>query len=500
MRSFLICVAVPPDREDINIIRDLADVNFVGSILFFIYKRSRKIMKAIEYVKSKKDVEVVYLKDYHNTTLHGDARIWEHIRDNINGEYVLFFRSTIPSIPYPVFSTDNLPNLVLSSDDPQRKRIQEFMLVNSGLIRRYEPNKDYPFVAFLEMLRDNKIMPMWAKHWATGDTFAKFPHWLYIEITTKCNLDCKYCIRDMRKGEIMDLDTFKQITSKFDKSPMTDIAGINLIGLGEVMLHPQFSEICDYIDSKGWMLTFTTNGTIYKEEIYEKLPARAEVYVSLDGTWNDGVFKQNRGISPKKVMDTIRKIRELRPKLPITIQPVIVKGFIHEAMALSDFANSVQAKLHPTLPVISNKELFDEIFPSEDEIKSIIAILKGNTQRLSNNLFDCPIHRECYDPFNLLLVLINGDVYPCCFVNTIRTQKDEYYKGNSLHVETDDYILGNIFNDSVEDIITSPVLYSVRDRISNTTAVDFDNRNDIDLEEDTTNYCRVCLGRWKRGC
>lgn len=499
MKSFQVCIAVPPDREDTHIIKQVADSDFIGSVTIFIYNNNKKIREVIEYAKTKKDVEVIKLKNYRGTTLHGDVRIWNGIKDSISSEYILFILSTISSVPVNIFTSDNLPNLVLVSNDPQRKSVQEFMLVNNSLIRRYTPDKDLPFLSFLELLRQNNIQPMWAPAWSTMPINSKFPSWLYVEITTKCNLDCKYCIRDQRKGDMMSLETFKEIVTKFDKSSKSNIVGINLIGLGEVMLHPEFSAICDYIDSKKWMLTFTTNGTVFNEEIYRNLPARTEIYVSLDGTDDNGVFKQNRNIPASHVMSTIAKIRNVRPHIPITIQPVLVKGALPEILSLATFANNMKCKLHPTLPVLSNEKIFKEMYPSEDEIRSMNVILRNSTRNLSQNLFDVPQYRECFDPFNLLLVLINGDVYPCCFVNTVRTQKEEYYNGSMILLDTDQYILGNIFKDNVEEIVESETLYKVRNKICQTLNTDFTKRKEVDMT-DATEYCKICLARWKRGC
>ena len=136
--------------------------------------------------------------------------------------------------------------------------------------------------------------------------------------------------------------------------------------------------------------------------------------------------------------------------------------------------------------MFSNKELFDEMFPSNEELIAS-QLLLDVYEKSHKHLSPIPIYNDCNDIKFLFLILVNGDVYPCCFLNTIRTQKTEYFEGALLNVDTEQYKLGNVFTDNIKDILNS------------TTPNSFNNRDKIDLE-DSTNYCKVCLARWNRGC
>jgi len=292
----------------------------------------------------------------------------------------------------------------------------------------------------------------------------------------------------------MSVDQFNSILDKF---PM--VKGVNIIGLGEPLTHPKFKEILKVVEDRDLMLTFTTNGTIFKKDIYENLPSRTNLYVSLDGVRTDGVYaSKTRKIDPTIIMNNLVKIRELRPNLNITLQCVVVKGFVNEVLDLIEFAKSINAEIHPTVPVLSTNELFDELFTDERETESV-QLLLNSYNRSHKHLSAKPKFNMCNDVMFLYLILINGDVYPCCYLNTIRTQMVECYKGHTLNVDTNQYKLGNIFTDSPTDILNSIKLNKIRKSVAYCDPDDFETRDTINLT-DATNYCKVCLARWQKGC
>jgi len=495
MRSYLICVVIPPKNVDTHILKALETLKFKGKILLFKANSNKRILNAIKELKKKKDVSVRNVSKFRSSIFY-NYKMWRIIKENLDYDYVLVIKSTMCGFPKQLLTLTGLPDLMISKKEKPIK-IAEFLLAKSYLLDVYEPDIDKPFEKFIQQSTKVTNIVNYRKFYF-DEIIKSFPLALYIEVTTRCNLNCSYCVRDERKGDIIDLDVFEGIITKFKKAKGVKVQAINLIGLGEPLLHPQFKEICNIVEKHELMLTFTTNGIIFNKDLYENLPPNVDLYISLDGVNPDGVMKKTRHIDPRIVMNTIKKIRELRPNMRITLQPVIVKGFINEAVDFVKFANTMGCCIHATVPVLPNKKIYEELAPSASEVAGVEVILRL-CKSYSPNLSPEPIFKSCLDPFNLLLVLINGDVYPCCFINTIRTQKTEYFGSKLLKIDVPQYILGNIHRDKVEDIIRSDKIYKVREVIGGTHNNDFEYRNDISLK-DSINYCRICLARWKQGC
>lgn len=110
-----------------------------------------------------------------------------------------------------------------------------------------------------------------------------------IELTTRCNLKCKYCPHYPnlpREKEDMTWETFEHslllVRHYVQQGTQTELS---LTGIGESLLHPEFVNMVSYArDVIGYQrqLTVTTNGILLTEELCEALaPYRPAVFVSL---------------------------------------------------------------------------------------------------------------------------------------------------------------------------------------------------------------------------
>jgi MoaA/NifB/PqqE/SkfB family radical SAM enzyme len=98
---------------------------------------------------------------------------------------------------------------------------------------------------------------------------------LQIEPTTRCNLSCKTCThRDGVPLIDITLETLAEILSKHH-----NIRQINLQGLGEPLMHPNFETICHIASQYSRIVQTYTNGTILKTGITKYLD---KIVVSLD--------------------------------------------------------------------------------------------------------------------------------------------------------------------------------------------------------------------------
>ena len=95
------------------------------------------------------------------------------------------------------------------------------------------------------------------------------PKQVDIEVTNRCNLQCKYCPNTCNKGfpvGDMDLDFFKSIVDRIN-FPTTVVAWLN----GEPFMHPKYDEMVRYLNAKGQRFYVTTNLTILKKVIGKHL-------------------------------------------------------------------------------------------------------------------------------------------------------------------------------------------------------------------------------------
>lgn len=110
-----------------------------------------------------------------------------------------------------------------------------------------------------------------------------------IEVTTRCNLKCKYCPHFPnlpRAKEDMSWDTFEAALSLVSfycrQGTQTELS---LTGIGESLLHPEFLPMVQRARETigpDRPLTVTTNGLLLTDEICAALsPFRPQVFVSL---------------------------------------------------------------------------------------------------------------------------------------------------------------------------------------------------------------------------
>lgn len=104
-----------------------------------------------------------------------------------------------------------------------------------------------------------------------------------IEITSKCNLECKYCFAESggRKCNELALDSVKAIIDGLASLGNSHF----LIMGGEPTLHRDFFKIVDYVKRKDLHVGFSTNGLRLTDSFCHELASYGinyNVYVSLD--------------------------------------------------------------------------------------------------------------------------------------------------------------------------------------------------------------------------
>jgi SynChlorMet cassette radical SAM/SPASM protein ScmF len=110
---------------------------------------------------------------------------------------------------------------------------------------------------------------------------------IYFYLTEGCNLRCRHCwiapkfqTKDC-SYPVLSVDLFKSIV---EQGKPLGLSGVKLTG-GEPLMHPQISDILDYMKSEGLNLTIETNGVLCTPEIAQQIAECNNhfVSVSLDG-------------------------------------------------------------------------------------------------------------------------------------------------------------------------------------------------------------------------
>ncbi|MBE7470933.1 MAG: hypothetical protein DPW09_18940 [Anaerolineae bacterium] len=173
---------------------------------------------------------------------------------------------------------------------------------------------------------------------------------LYIEPSSRCNLDCVTCMRNIWKApdEIMAGPTFDWIIaglSEFSPPPLVFFGG-----LGEPLLHPDLPEMITRAKALGSRVELITNGTILTERIsHQLIEAGLDVlWVSLDGATPESYADVRLGASLPKVLANLKQFDRVRskghrPTPEIGIAFVAMQRNIHDLPAVIRIGQQLRA-------------------------------------------------------------------------------------------------------------------------------------------------------------
>ncbi len=115
-----------------------------------------------------------------------------------------------------------------------------------------------------------------------GERAYAYPTRLQIEPSSACNLHCVMCpIDEMQRPKgIISFENFKKIV---DKVPSANV--LSLTGIGEPTMNRALPEMVAYAKARGMTVGFASNGTLFTQELAEKLVQAGldHVSFSIDG-------------------------------------------------------------------------------------------------------------------------------------------------------------------------------------------------------------------------
>ncbi len=257
-----------------------------------------------------------------------------------------------------------------------------------------------------------------------------------VEITTRCQLACRFCARTLyRKNTAIQDMTPELFTTILSQLP--HIRELFFVGLGEPLLHPLIESFVTQAAEKGIQSKLVTNGILAERRLLKKLYIKGlkEVTFSIDST-DPEVFRSLRGgASIERVLENIRSSpEELQTSIFVTLSQDAINllpGIIDlaselgmPAVAFSDvnFAENQNRSVHQLADVSRITEIIRYA-----NTKGILLITPH-----FHNISDIPIHygrymvripadiagragqhKNCLAPWRTAVISANGDVTPC---------------------------------------------------------------------------------------
>jgi MoaA/NifB/PqqE/SkfB family radical SAM enzyme len=167
------------------------------------------------------------------------------------------------------------------------------------------------------------------------------PVMLQLEVTSRCNFRCRYCIVHNGSGSDahrdMDMAVFREALDRFPKSFY-----VQLQGQGEPLLNRNLVEMLHVLDAQRRFTGIVTNGSLWTENrSREILQAGADVIAfSLDLCPPERMERMRVGMSVAKVEENlVRLLRlrdELRPATAVGVSSVLLKDIYEDPEALEE--------------------------------------------------------------------------------------------------------------------------------------------------------------------
>jgi MoaA/NifB/PqqE/SkfB family radical SAM enzyme len=253
-----------------------------------------------------------------------------------------------------------------------------------------------------------------------------------IELTTRCPLRCKMCIRaesDAWQYQDMSLENFKKLLPY-----LKDVETVVLEGWGESLLHKDLPECVRLVKKEGSQVGFVTSGMgLNENRVSELIGAGLDfVGLSIAGTTPETHDAIRVNSHLPEVLNAIRLFHEektrrglLRPKMHLVF--LMVQDNIQEIPSIPSFAKeagidevvltnichciNVWQEKNRVFVWEGAKNPYEEIVrQAEEKARKLNIKLK----RPSLSAIDVPVCEE--DPLRNIYISTDGEVSPCVYL------------------------------------------------------------------------------------
>jgi len=253
-----------------------------------------------------------------------------------------------------------------------------------------------------------------------------------IELTTRCPLRCKMCIRaeiQDWKFEDMALEDFKKLLPY-----LKEVETVVLEGWGESLLHPDLLECIELVKKEGPQVGFVTSAKGLTEDRVSELIRVGLDFVgfSIAGTTPETHDPIRVNSHLPEIQNAIRFFNEgrlrqklMRPKMHLIF--LMVKDNIHEIPEVPKFAREtgieevVLTNICHCINVWQEKNRVFVWESVENEYEKIVKQTEANARKLDIRLkrpslsaIDIPVCEE--NPLANLYISAEGEVSPCVYL------------------------------------------------------------------------------------
>jgi MoaA/NifB/PqqE/SkfB family radical SAM enzyme len=140
---------------------------------------------------------------------------------------------------------------------------------------------------------------------------------VYIEPTSRCNLNCITCVRNAWEENTgdMEMETFNLI-----KEQLRDFTGLHAVtfgGFGEPLLNPDILQMVKDIKDFSVELTINTNGTLLAPIAEALVQLKVDnIIVSIDSVKERDFSEIRKGASLKDVVENVKILNETKRRIP----------------------------------------------------------------------------------------------------------------------------------------------------------------------------------------
>jgi MoaA/NifB/PqqE/SkfB family radical SAM enzyme len=362
---------------------------------------------------------------------------------------------------------------------------------------------------------------------------------VYVEPTTRCNLECRTCMRNAWDEPVGDMDgeTFGKVleslrslfhsrTESAGRSPVTVFFG----GLGEPLLHPGIIGMVRAVKETGASVELITNGFLLDEDRAAALidAGLDTLWVSLDGASPECYSGIRRGGSLPRVVKNLKGLKDHKI-LKGSETPRIGVAFVAMKKNLSELPDVLRlgylvgarkfvvSNVYPHTPGLLEETLYRRSLGTPVESRSTVKMprldMNRETARTMEALIDgyygaklegleviwpsdsCPFVAR-----GSVCVRRDGKVSPC--IPLLHTHRS--YLGDRLRLNRAFWI-GSILKRSLADLWSDPEYVALRRRLeefdfspcSICNSCEFADENERDCFGNTIPACGGCV--WAQG-
>jgi tungsten cofactor oxidoreducase radical SAM maturase len=332
---------------------------------------------------------------------------------------------------------------------------------------------------------------------------------LYIEVTTRCNLRCRTCIRNIWDDPLEDMSS-----QTFQRSldGLKDLPGLERViftSFGEPLIHPNILDMVEAVRKYDLAVTIGTNGLLLSPKVIREIVRLGvdRVIISIDGGKPE-TFAMVRGALLSRVIANIERLNHIKNELG-SLNPAVGVEFVALRSNISELDElvSLSSKLGISRLIVSN------VLPYTEEMLSEVLYgykpvppLKAHSWALSAGAWvllavqELPrmhwgAERLCrFIQNHAIVVGWDGNVSPCYALS----HNYSYYAIDGKKKRVNRYVLGNVNQRPLTEIWMSEEYVRFRSEVM---AYHFPSCPDCDLREtcDLRAQNKGCWG-WQPSC